>query len=110
MLLCTDGRISEILVRGEYFGSLLIKKRIRGIIQPIVFDIKGDVFRSLKNQTEYQEGDKIRIWFVPICRKHNDRYYTNLAVEKVQMLEKGKNNLFRQGADLVDTETGEVFE
>lgn len=110
MLLCTDARINEVLVKTEYYGSLIVKKRIRGIIQPLVFELKGDIYRSLKSQKDYKEGDKIRIWFVPICRKHNDRYYTNLSVEKIQLLEKGKNNLFNQDGSWVDTDTGEVYE
>lgn len=113
MLLHTQGRISEIIPTGEYFGNLLMKKRVKGMIQPIVFEIKGGHFRACTSGKEFREGDKVRIWFVPICRKYNNRYYTNLSVEKIELIERPAKNLFWNDDDdddeIVDTDTGEVL-
>ena len=63
------------------------------------------------------EGDKVRIWFVPICKKHNERYYTNLVIEKMEVIEKNPKSLFNwkdsyeveeDTGDVIDTETGEI--
>jgi len=108
MLLKTEGKICEIKVKSDFFGSLIIKKRVRGMIQPVVFEMKGDIFRDCVKKSNYKEGDKVRIWFVPICKKHNDRYYTNLQIEKMELLETTATNLFNYAN--VDTETGEIIE
>ena len=110
MLLHTQGRIFEIKANGEFFGSLIIKKRVRGMIQPIVFEIKGAAFRACTSQKEFREGDKVKTWFVPICRKYNDKYYTNLSIEKIELIERpAKNLFFDDDDDMVDTDTGEVI-
>jgi len=108
MLLKTEGKICEIKAKSDFFGSLIIKKRVRGMIQPIVFDLKGDIFRECVNKRIYKEGDKVRIWFVPVCKKHNERYYTNLLIEKMELLDTTPSNLFNYAN--VDTETGEIIE
>lgn len=110
MLLHTMGKICEIKPTGEYFGSLIIKKRVRGMIQPVVFDIKGHLFRACTKEGQFKEGDKVKIWFVPVCRKHNDRYYTNLSAEKIELIEKHIQNLFTPEEDFIDEDTGEIFE
>jgi hypothetical protein len=107
MLLKTEGKISEIKVKSDFFGSIIIKKRVRGLIQPVVFEIKGDIYKKCVRDKYYREGDKVRIWFVPICKKFNDKYFTNLHIEKMDLLENSPSNLFNQ---MVDTETGEIFE
>ena len=109
MLLKTEGKISEIKATSEYFGSIIIRKRIRGLIQPVVFEIKGEPFRDCVKHKYFKEGDKVRIWFVPSCRKHNDRYYTNLIVEKMEIIESNPLNLFTEYG-MVDIETGETLE
>lgn len=112
MLLHTQGRISEIIANGEYFGTLIIKKRVRGIIQPVVFALAGSHFRACAINKDFREGDKVKLWFVPVCRKHNDRYYTNLSIEKIELIERPAKNLFWNDEDdeeeIVDTETGEI--
>lgn len=110
MLIKTEGKIYQIIREGEYYGSLVMKKRIKGMIQPLVFSIKGDAFRALVVRKEMKEGDKVRIWFVPVCRKHNDRYYTNLSIEKIELMDIAHNNLFtNKDNEIIDTETGEII-
>ena len=109
MLIITEGKIYQIIREGEYYGSLVMKKRIKGMIQPLVFSIKGDMFRSLVVRKDMREGDKVRIWFVPVCRKHNERYYTNLSIEKIELIDVAHNNLFTQDNEIIDTETGEII-
>ena len=109
MLLKTEGKICEIKAKTEFFGSIIIRKRIKGMIQPVVFEIKGEQFRDCVKHKHFKEGDKVRIWFVPSCRKHNERYYTNLIVEKMEIIESNPLNLFTEQG-MVDTETGEIFE
>jgi hypothetical protein len=110
MLLNTEGRINEIKPTGEYFGTLIMKKRVRGMIQPVVFDLRGHYFKACTNGGQFKEGDKVKIWFVPVCRKHNERYYTNLSIEKIELIERPLNNLFNQPEEYVDEETGEIIE
>lgn len=109
MLLHTQGRISEIKPTGEYFGTLVMKKRVRGIVQPVVFDLKGAYFRACTKDGQFKEGDKVKVWFVPVCRKHNERYYTNLSVEKMELIERPPHNLFLHDGDMVDEDTGEII-
>jgi hypothetical protein len=110
MLFRIEGKISEIIPKGEFFASIIVKKRVRGMISPIVFDLRGEPFRKIVKTKEIQEGDKVRIWFVPVCRKYNDRYYTNLTIEKIELLITANQNLFsNHNGDIIDTETGEVF-
>lgn len=110
MLIKTEGKIYQIIRDGEYFGSLVMKKRIKGMIQPLVFSIRGDAFKSLVVKKEMREGDKVRIWFVPVCRKHNDRYYTNLSIEKIELIDIAHSNLFTQDNEVIDTDTGEIID
>jgi hypothetical protein len=110
MLIRTEGKISQIIPKTDYFGSIMIRKRIKGMIQPVVFEIKGEPFRMIVTRKEIKEGDKVRIWFTPICRKHNDRYYTNLSVEKIELMETAMNNLFTHNDETIDLETGEIIE
>ena len=109
MLIKTEGKIYQIIRDGEHYGSLIMKKRIKGMIQPLIFSIKGDAFRSLVVRKDMREGDKVRIWFVPVCRKYKDRYYTNLSVEKIELMDVANTNLFTQGNEIIDIETGEVI-
>ena len=118
MLIKAEGRIYQIASEGDYFGTLVMKKRIRGMIMPLAFSLKGEWKRACCDKKEIAEGDKVRIWFVPICKKHNERYYTNLVIEKMEVLEKNPNNLFNwkdsyevdeDTGDVVDTETGEII-
>jgi hypothetical protein len=108
MLIKTEGKIYQIIRESEYFGCLVMKKRIKGMIQPLVFSIKGDVFRSLVVKREMREGDRVRIWFVPVCRKHKERYYTNLSIEKIELMDMASTNLFTQNNETIDIETGEI--
>lgn len=105
MLLRTEGRISEIIRGSEYYGTVVIKKRVRGMVAPVVFSIKGESYKKLIHHKEMREGDRVRIWFSPVCRKHNERYFTDLSVDKIELLETDVKNLFT-----VDEETGEILE
>jgi hypothetical protein len=119
MLIRAEGRIYQIVTDNDYFGTLIMKKRIRGMIMPLAFSLKGELKRMCCDKHEMAEGDKVRIWFVPVCKKHNDRYYTNLVIEKMEVLEKSPKNLLNwkenyevdeDTGEVVDTETGEVIE
>jgi hypothetical protein len=109
MLFRIEGKISEIIPKGEFFASMIVKKRVRGMINPIVFELKGEPFRMVCKRKEMREGDKVRIWFVPVCRKYNDRYYTNLSIEKIELLDVANKNLFNHNEDIIDEDTGEVI-
>jgi hypothetical protein len=115
MIIKAEGKISEIICDNEYFATLIMKKKVRGMIMPVVFSLRGEWRRGCCDTKIYQEGDKVRIWFVPICKKSNNRYFTNLVIEKMEILEKNQNNLFGQNTiesddGMIDTDTGELIE
>jgi hypothetical protein len=118
MLIRAEGRIYQVIAENDYFGMLIMKKRIKGMIVPLAFSLKGEFKRICCDKKEMTEGDKVRIWFVPVCRKHNEKYYTNLVIEKMEILEKNAKNLLNwkdsyevdeDTGEVIDTETGEVI-
>ena len=117
MLIKTEGKIAELICENDFFATLVMKKRVRGMIMPLVFTLKGEWKRACCDKNIFQEGDKIRIWFVPICKKaNNNKYFTNLVIEKMEILEKGKHNLFGYPESaieiegmIIDEETGEIL-
>lgn len=118
MLIRAEGKIFQIVSDTEFYGTLVMKKRIRGMIMPLAFSLKGEWKKACCDNNEIKEGDKVRIWFVPLCKKYNERYYTNLVIEKMEVLEKNPHDLFtwkdnyevdEETGGVIDTETGEII-
>ena len=96
------GLIVDIIDVSDKVTNIIIKYKKGDTYTQLCFTAFQDVLVLIK-QIRLEKRDAVKITYFPKSRKHENRWYTSLIIEKINIITKRPEQL------MVDMETGEIL-
>jgi hypothetical protein len=96
------GSIVDIIDVSDKVTQIVIKYKKADSYIHLCFTAYQDVLVLIK-QIRLEKRDSVKITYFPKSRKHENRWYTSLIIEKINLIAKRPEQL------MVDLETGELY-
>ena len=96
------GTIVDIIDVSEKVTQIVIKYKKGDSYTYLCFTAYQDVLVLIK-QIRLEKRDAVKITYFPKSRKHENRWFTSLIIEKINIIAKRPEQL------MVDMETGEIL-
>lgn len=96
------GSIVDIIDISEKVSNIIIKYKKGDFYNFVCFTAYQDILILIK-QIRLEKRDTVKISYYPKSKKHENRWYTSLIIEKISVISKRPEQL------MVDMETGEII-